>query len=232
VQHGGGLDDATVRGMRGRRLISTDVSAPTPEPEVQTVERPVLLGRGPFIAMAAALAASYGTLLAFMARFLFPARGRSVEWAYVVRLSAISRGDTVLYKTPAGETVNVTRLGDAGAVDDFVALSSVCPHLGCQVHWEPQKDRYFCPCHNGVFTPEGVAIAGPPAEAGQSLSRYPLKIEHEVLYIQAPIERLPVGVGAAPELRGPRGALIEVAGKCRGEGHDPCLAAAYRQRKS
>jgi len=194
-------------------------------------ERRGFLSRAPFLAMAAALAASYGTLLAFMGRFLFPASGRRVQWVYVARLTGLETGQTVLYKTPAGETVNITRRGGGQGADDFVALSSVCPHLGCQVHWEPQNDRYFCPCHNGVFSPDGVATEGPPAEAGQTLSSYPLRVDAGLLYIEVPMDRLPVGHAAA-EPRGPRGSVIELTGVRRCEGHDPCLASDYPASKA
>ncbi len=43
------------------------------------------------------------------------------------------------------------------------AFSSTCPHLGCHVYWEAEKQRFFCPCHNGVFNADGVAVSGPPA---------------------------------------------------------------------
>ena len=54
--------------------------------------------------------------------------------------------------------------------------------------WEEHNQRFFCPCHNGVFTPEGIAIAGPPGEAGQRLAQYPLKVERGMLFVQVPVE--------------------------------------------
>jgi len=176
--------------------------------------------------MMAALAASYGTLLAFMARFLFPAEKRKVDWMYVTSVAGFAPGSTLLYKTPAGETVNVTRRGATGTAEDFAALSSTCPHLGCQVHWEPQNNRYFCPCHNGMFRPDGKAYSGPPAEAGQSLPQYPLKIQAGLLYIEVPLAGLPIE-RAASEPRGARGGVIELGDARRAPGHDPCLAAGY-----
>ncbi len=68
--------------------------------------------------------------------------------------------------------------------EDFFALSSVCPHLGCRVHWEKHYDRFFCPCHNGAFGPSGKAISGPPADDKQNLPHYPLKIVSGSLYIE------------------------------------------------
>ncbi len=128
------------------------------------------------LAMFAGLAAAYGTLAAIMARFLYPSRPSPRGWMFVSSLGRFDRGESRLFRTPSGASVNITRQGDGTTAEDFVALSSVCPHLGCQVHWEPQNDRYFCPCHNGVFSPDGVATAGPPADAGQSLLEYPLKV--------------------------------------------------------
>ena len=80
--------------------------------------------------------------------------------------------------------MSITRQGEAGSVDDFIALSSTCPHLGCQVHWEPKNNRFFCPCHNGALDPAGNPTAGPPADAGQSLPEYELKIDAGLLFIK------------------------------------------------
>lgn len=40
-------------------------------------------------------------------------------------------------------------------------LTSVCPHLGCTVPWNREKNQFICPCHGGVFSPEGDRISGP-----------------------------------------------------------------------
>lgn len=153
-------------------------------------------GRREFVATASkwfmlgGLAASYGACAAMGARFLFPARARSKQWLFVARVADMAAGSVIAYRAPSGERIAVTRQGAGVAVEDFVALSSTCPHLGCQVHWEPHNTRFFCPCHNGVFTPEGRAVSGPPAEARQSLPRYALRIEGGLLYIEVPTETL------------------------------------------
>ena len=80
----------------------------------------------------------------------------------------------------------VARQKEGDSVDCFAALSSVCPHLGCAVHWEQQNKRFFCPCHNGAFDASGKATEGPPAAASQSLKEYPLKVENGLLFIAVP----------------------------------------------
>jgi Rieske Fe-S protein len=134
--------------------------------------------------MAGGLLSGYGTFAAFLGQFLFPRGGVPTAWQYVTDLSGMEVGQSLGYRSPSGQTIVISRTGSAGDAADFVALSSICPHLGCQVHWEPQHVRFFCPCHNGAFSADGVAISGPPKDAGQSLARYPLKVEQGLLFIE------------------------------------------------
>lgn len=127
---------------------------------------------------------------ALIGRFLYPARTQEARWQYLAILAQFPQGESMSYRAPAGQTIVITRIGESPDADSFVALSSVCPHLGCQVHWESANDRFFCPCHNGVFNPEGQAIAGPPADAGQRLSRYPLLVENGLLFIKVSLSPL------------------------------------------
>ena len=115
-------------------------------------------------AMVAGLAGGYGAFAWIAGRFLYPARSSPRRWLYVTEADEMRVGDSLLYRGPSGETINVARQARGGSSDDFVALSSTCPHLGCQVHWEPHNDRFFCPCHNGVFDPEGRGVSGPPGD--------------------------------------------------------------------
>ncbi len=146
--------------------------------------------RFPSMLMTLGLTAGYGMFALIIGRFLFPSQGRRTAWQFVADLGGFAAGESLTYVSPSGERVVLTRVGDSGSVDDFIALSSICPHLGCQVHWEGQNQRFFCPCHNGAFDPEGNAIAGPPKDAGQHLPRYPLRIERGLLFIDAATERL------------------------------------------
>lgn len=147
------------------------------------------------VAMVGGLAASYGTCAVMSGRFLYPAQEQPRAWQLVTEVARIPTGEAYEYRAPNGAPINIARrtgkdVADSGA-SEFIALSSNCPHLGCQVHWQSSEKRFFCPCHNGVFTPEGKAVSGPPAEAGQNLDRYPLQVDSGLLYILVPM------VGAA-----------------------------------
>jgi cytochrome b6-f complex iron-sulfur subunit len=139
-------------------------------------------------AMLLGLASAYGTFGALAGRYLYPARAAEKRWMFVGTLAELTPGSSVAFRTPSGAQVAVTRRGDAGAVSDFIALSSICPHLGCRVHWEETNQRFFCPCHNGAFDGEGNATAGPPLDARQELARFPLKVENDMLFIEVPLE--------------------------------------------
>jgi cytochrome b6-f complex iron-sulfur subunit len=186
-----------------------DSSTPPPDPS-NTDETPsTSTPRRSFLTttasagMAAGLVAGYGAFATVAGRYLYPAQGRPTRWTYVARVANMPTGSSLAFVGPSGERIAIARQGGEGTASDFIALSSTCPHLGCQVHWENDNQRFFCPCHNGVFDPSGKGIAGPPGKAGQSLARYPLKIENGLLYIEVPV--------------------AELASSTHLPGHDPCL---------
>ena len=43
----------------------------------------------------------------------------------------------------------------------------------------PTRTSSICPCHNGVFDPQGRVLGGPPP---RPLDRYEYKVENGVLY--------------------------------------------------
>src|SRR5262245_49763135 len=49
-----------------------------------------------------------------------------------------------------------------GADGQLRVLSSICPHLGCSVAWNESRTQFVCPCHRGVFAPDGALVSGPP----------------------------------------------------------------------
>lgn len=58
----------------------------------------------------------------------------------------------------------------------ILALSPECKHLGCMVDWNTSPahpDQFFCPCHDGVYTKDGINVPGTPPRA--PLDVYPYK---------------------------------------------------------
>ena len=160
-----------------------------------TVNRRGFLSILSFLTMITGLAGGYGMFASLACRFLFPAEGSAKRWLFVSELSSIGVGESILFQDPSGQLISIMRKGSEASIDSFVALSSICPHLGCFVHWEPQNKRFFCPCHNGAFDAQGNPLEGPPADAGQSLDRFGLKIENGLLFIEVSALSL---VGSVP----------------------------------
>lgn len=181
-------------------------------------DRRKFLGKASGAAMVAGLAGGYGAFGAVALRFLYPSSADTRIWQFVVETDRVQVGESIRYRGPSGETVNIARQARNGDADDFIALSSVCPHLGCQVRWESQNNRFYCPCHNGVFDPTGVATHGPPAEAGQLLSRYPLQVTDGLLHISVPPPQFADGQA--------KGEVVAADGEIGGPGHDPSLSCS------
>lgn len=183
-------------------------------------ERRELLTKASSAVMAAGLIGGYGALAAIAGRFLYPAGPTKRQWMYVTEVDQMAVGDSLLFRGPGGETVNVARQSREGKDADFIALSSTCPHLGCQVHWEGHNERFFCPCHNGAFDPSGKGISGPPGDAGMALPRYPLRVDRGLLYIELPVESLAIADA---------GEVIEEVEGIHAAGHDPCLSPTAKR---
>ncbi len=143
--------------------------------------------------MAAGLLTGYGGAGVMAARYLYPATGQRRGWLFACQVTSLAMGDSMVFESPIGEKVTIARSGVGESAEDFVALSSTCPHLGCQVHWQQPKERFFCPCHNGAFDASGKATEGPPADAGTDLPTYPLRVEGAMLFIEVPLESVNSG---------------------------------------
>ncbi len=71
------------------------------------------------------------------------------EWVEGASLADLPAGGAVRFSTPAfdGYVVN-----DAGEIR---ALSSVCTHMGCTLHYRPEWKDLRCPCHGASFDLQG-----------------------------------------------------------------------------
>lgn len=69
-----------------------------------------------------------------------------------------------------------------GSPDGSVkALSSTCTHLGCRVSYDAGSKTIKCPCHGGVYTPDGQVIAGPPP---RPLPELPARVDGARVLVQ------------------------------------------------
>lgn len=108
-----------------------------------------------------------------------------------IRLGAVSKvelGSPTLFKTTVEtetgwinteEEISAYVLTQNG--QDFDVMSNICTHLGCRVRWIADDERFYCPCHNGVFAKDGSVVSGPPP---RPLDRFESKVEDGVLYIR------------------------------------------------
>jgi Rieske Fe-S protein len=86
--------------------------------------------------------------------------GADAQVVIVDDATAIPVGGAVRFTYPTERDPAVLlRLDD----DVFVAYSTICTHLACEVLWRQEDADLFCPCHDGRFSPEtGAPSAGPP----------------------------------------------------------------------
>ncbi len=64
--------------------------------------------------------------------------------------------------------------------DGLIALSSLCTHQGCPVHWQSDAKTFLCPCHGAEFSNTGDALHRP---AREPLPRYPLTVKNGHLMV-------------------------------------------------
>jgi Rieske Fe-S protein len=69
------------------------------------------------------------------------------------------------YETRKQSVVFIDREGDG-----YRALSAVCQHLGCRVHWDETRQQFLCPCHGGTYDRNGRVVAGPPPRGLERLN--------------------------------------------------------------
>jgi Rieske Fe-S protein len=124
-----------------------------------------------------------------VAYLLAPALERAQEqvWLRLGSIDKVELGVPTLFKTTIERTsgwitdreeLSVYVITNDGR--EFTALSNVCTHLGCRVRWIPDREEFFCPCHNGVFDRSGAVVSGPPPRA---LDAYEVQVEDDQISI-------------------------------------------------
>jgi glycine/D-amino acid oxidase-like deaminating enzyme/nitrite reductase/ring-hydroxylating ferredoxin subunit len=72
------------------------------------------------------------------------------------KLSSLAPGDSAIIEAE-GESCAAWRSPEG----ELFAVSSVCTHMGCKVHWNSVETSWDCPCHGSRFRPDGTVIEGP-----------------------------------------------------------------------
>lgn len=63
---------------------------------------------------------------------------------------------------------------------EFIALTSVCTHSGCDTNWSFSNATYNCACHGSKFDTQGNVVSGP---ATQPLKVYDTAVSGNILTI-------------------------------------------------
>ncbi len=64
--------------------------------------------------------------------------------------------------------------------NEFIAISTLCMHLGCPVHFVTAAQRFICPCHGGVYDFVGKVVGGPPV---RPLDRFYTRVAAGTVFI-------------------------------------------------
>ncbi len=120
-------------------------------------------------------------------RFLRPKISvASDQWLDVAALNEISGTHPVGRKVVAEQIAGWTITTEDHNV--FVlpsqsnqVVSAICPHEGCEVLWEQERNRFSCPCHESYFGPDGARLSGP---SPRGLDQLPTRVQDGKLQVQ------------------------------------------------
>lgn len=89
-------------------------------------------------------------------------------WVRLARSSQVELGVPTLFTVTIDKTTGWVRSEVSSAYfvytengQDFIVMSNICPHVGCQTNWNANGGYIHCPCHDGHFDVQGNVIAGP-----------------------------------------------------------------------
>jgi len=112
-------------------------------------------------------------------------------------------GASLLYLRPDNFSAKFGRVINAGSVDSFapgsttefpegrfylirsqdggfLAVHNRCPHLGCTVSWQAERQTFHCPCHASSFDGYGD-LTNPPVP--RPLDTFPVSIEDNTVMV-------------------------------------------------
>ncbi len=60
------------------------------------------------------------------------------------------------------------------------AFAATCTHLACTVQYRSDLQLFWCACHGGQFSQEGLPVAGPPP---RPLERYQVSLKGDEIWV-------------------------------------------------
>jgi cytochrome b6-f complex iron-sulfur subunit len=64
---------------------------------------------------------------------------------------------------------------------NVVAMSAVCTHMRCILHYDRERKGLACPCHDGRFDLNGNPLSGPPRRV---LAKYDVSIKAGEVFVR------------------------------------------------
>ena len=87
-------------------------------------------------------------------------------------------------KVDAWNRIQHVKVGSAWVLQregQLIALSTVCPHLGCAIDYQTEEKRFVCPCHDSFFDLDGKATEGPSPRGMDALE---LQVDDDAVAIR------------------------------------------------
>ena len=150
---------------------------------------------------------------------MLPRRVGEVQSLFVTRAADVAVGGSLLYQTPDGRTVNITRRLAAPRPPTSSPCRAPARIWAARCIGNRRTLVISARVTTGRSTPRARRRAALPGEAGLSLPRYGLRVDRGLLYIDVPVEHLSV-----PAQAGSWRWLSP-----NGPGHDPCLTCLKRR---
>jgi Rieske Fe-S protein len=73
------------------------------------------------------------------------------------------------------------------SANEIIVYARNCTDLSCPLEHDPGSNWFFCPCHGGIFSVDGVPMAGPPS---RPMYRFANRVRDEILEID--LRSLPI----------------------------------------
>ena len=100
-------------------------------------------------------------------------------------------------RVDAWSRVKNVKVGSAWVIEldgKLTAFSTVCPHLGCAVDFDPEAGKFKCPCHRSAFSLAGAVEEGPAPRPLDTL-----EVEEEGGLVAIRFQRFRQGIAAKEE---------------------------------